>query len=211
MSRSCDMTTAMKLVLASASPRRQELLHQIGVQFRVVNHSIHEARRPGEPAAAFVRRMAQEKALDVLSRLAASEPEVVLGADTVVVLDDQVLGKPVDFEDALRMLGLLSGREHQVLSAVAVCDRHEMKVALSVTVVRFRAIEPGEIAAYWQTGEPVDKAGAYAAQGHGAVFVEHLQGSFTGVVGLPLFETAALLASFRVRSWLPEPETGGGG
>ncbi|MFM1896643.1 MAG: hypothetical protein RLZZ385_1717 [Pseudomonadota bacterium] len=200
------MSAERELLLASASPRRQELLRQIGVNFQLRNHQVEEIQQPGEAPRAFVSRMAREKALDVLSRTAADRPAVVLGADTAVVVDDEVLGKPRDAADGRRMLAMLSGRGHQVLSAVTLCDRDRCEEALSVTTVRFRPLDPEEILAYWQTGEPLDKAGAYAVQGYAAVFVEEIRGSFTGVVGLPLFETAALLGRFGLRCWQPHPD-----
>lgn len=189
------------LILASASPRRRDLLAQIGIPCRILNHRVDEAAQPGESPSALVQRLAREKALDVLSRTPAANAAVVLGADTVVVCDDQVLGKPRDGAEAMAMLAQLSDRVHRVYSAVTVCDHQRVADVLSVTEVRFRAITPVEAAAYWATGEPLDKAGGYAIQGLGAVFVAGLSGSFTGVVGLPLFETAALLRTFGVSCW----------
>lgn len=196
------------LILASASPRRRDLLAQIGIPCRILNHGIDEAAQPGEAPRALVQRLAREKALDVLSRTPAASAAVVLGADTVVVCDDQVLGKPRDGAEAMAMLAQLSDRVHQVYSAVTVCDHQRVADVLSVTEVRFRVITPAEAAAYWATGEPVDKAGGYAIQGLGAVFVAGLSGSFTGVVGLPLFETAELLRTFGVSCW-QGPAVGG--
>ncbi len=179
-----------RLVLASASPRRRELLAVLGVEFAVAPADIDESVRPGEAPQAYVRRMALEKAR---AGLRAAGNAVVLGADTSVVLDGRILGKPQDRDAALALLADLSGREHQVLSAVALVAADGETEALSATQVRFREITPAEAAAYWASGEPADKAGGYGIQGLGSVFVEALSGSYTGVVGLPLFETAGLL------------------
>lgn len=182
------------IYLASNSPRRRELLAQIAVRFRVIALSLDETPLPGEAPDDYVRRVALEKARAgrelVAGRSGSDLP--VLAADTAVVVDERVLGKPRDREDALAMLRLLSGRGHRVLSAVALVGADEA-VALSVSEVRFRSIGEAEARAYWETGEPADKAGGYAIQGLGALFVEHLSGSYSGVMGLPLFETAELL------------------
>jgi septum formation protein len=189
-----------RLVLASASPRRRLLLAQIGVPHRVVPADIDESRRDGEDVADCVLRLAQQKAQQVSARL--GEPSLpVLGADTAVVLDGDMLGKPRDREHALGMLSRLSGREHVVISAVALVRHGSASWRLSRSVVRFRQLTPADCAAYWETGEPIDKAGAYAIQGLGAVFVQALQGSYSGVMGLPLFETAALLTAAAVPMW----------
>jgi len=190
------------LLLASASPRRRELLAQLGVSFTVAPADIDEQVMPEEAPEAYVCRMAVSKALAGLARVAAAteaRQPIVLGADTTVVIDKQILGKPHDQEDALRMLALLSGRTHHVMSSVAVTDGERTETRTSITTVSFRDIRSGESAAYWASGEPCDKAGAYAVQGYGAVFVKELQGSYTGVVGLPLYETAELLAMFGCR------------
>lgn len=183
------------LCLASASPRRTELLRQLGVPHEVRPASIDESVRAGEPAEAYVRRMAVTKAGSVRSHLP------VLGADTSVIVDEDVLGKPGDLEAARAMLARLSGREHVVLSAVALANAGAVALRLSRTTVRFRVLARAEIDAYWGTGEPCDKAGSYAIQGFGSVFVESLSGSHSGVVGLPLFETAQLLAEAGVPVW----------
>lgn len=183
------------LCLASASPRRTELLRQLGVPHEVRPASIDESLRAGEPAEAYVRRMAVTKAGSVRSHLP------VLGADTSVIVDEDVLGKPGDLEAARAMLARLSGREHIVLSAVALAHAGAVALRLSRTTVRFRVLGSAEIDAYWATGEPGDKAGSYAIQGFGSVFVESLSGSHSGVVGLPLFETAQLLAEAGVPVW----------
>ena len=180
------------VVLASASPRRSELLHQIGVAHRVVPADIDESRAAGEAVEDCVQRLACSKALQVQQRLApAALP--VLGADTLVVVDDVMLGKPRDRDDAIRMLRRLSGRSHQVLSAVALAAHNGLRHQLSRSVVRLRSLSAQECAAYWDSGEPQGKAGAYAIQGLGAIFIEYLSGSYSGVMGLPLYETAQLL------------------
>lgn len=192
--------TAGHLVLASASPRRSLLLAQIGVPHRIVPADIDERRNAGEPIEQCVRRLAEQKAQQVYARL--HEPAVsVLGADTAVVVDGEMLGKPRDREDALAMLARLSARQHMVVSAVALVHHGSVSSRLSHSAVRFRALSPRECAAYWDSGEPRDKAGAYAIQGLGAVFVQALQGSYSGVMGLPLFETAALLTAAAVPMW----------
>jgi septum formation protein len=187
------------LCLASASPRRRALLAQIGVAHEVLPAEIDEARQPGEPPREYVLRLARAKALAVLAR----HPErPVLAADTAVVLGETVYGKPRDREDALAMLGTLGGRAHQVLTAVALATHAGLASALSESTVELRRLTEVECAAYWDTGEPEDKAGAYAIQGLGAVFVQCLQGSFSGVMGLPLYETAELLRAAGVPCWL---------
>ena len=189
------------IILASASPRRQELLAQIGVSFTVRSQDIDESVQAGESPDHYVLRMAQEKADSALSQFAAGQEdagEIVLAADTSVVLGDSVLGKPVDEADAVAMLQRLSGREHRVLSAVAVATGDERRCAVSESLVTFRAIGLDEAQRYYRSGEPVGKAGAYAIQGYGAVFVARIEGSYSGVMGLPLFETAGLLSDFSV-------------
>lgn len=194
------------ILLASASPRRQELLQQIGVPFQVVNHRIEEALLAGETPEAYVTRLAFEKAQSVLDHLPTEQNPVVLGADTAVVCEQTMLGKPADQADAMRMLRLLSGRKHQVFSSVALVSRQQREVALSTTEVEFRVLESEELESYWRSGEPRDKAGAYAIQGLAAVFVKSLNGSYSGVMGLPLYETAQLLNRFGVPCWQPPVE-----
>lgn len=186
------------LRLASVSPRRRELLTQIGVPHLVTGAHIDESVQAGERPHDYVQRMARTKAQTVREQ-DLSLP--VLGADTTVVLDGRVFGKPADRADALRMLGLLSGRTHEVLTAVALASTEGLAMRVSVSSVRFRSLATDEIAAYWETGEPHDKAGAYAIQGLGAVFIESLSGSFSGVMGLPLFETSELLRAAGVPCW----------
>ncbi|WP_342244181.1 Maf family protein [Pseudomonas sp. OTU5201] len=189
------------LYLASGSPRRRELLSQIGVPHITLIASIDETALPDEPANAYVERLAREKALAGLASLAETSAACVLGADTAVVLDGRILGKPVDRDDALAILEQLSGREHEVLTAVALAavDRCEARVVASR--VRFRPISRIEMETYWASGEPADKAGSYAIQGLGAVFVSRVEGSYSAVVGLPLLETAEMLAGFGIPCW----------
>jgi septum formation protein len=178
------------LCLASVSPRRRELLTQIGVRYLALAADIDETVRPGERPADYVARMARDKALVVRAR-GITLP--VLAADTTVVVDELICGKPRGEADCVAMLQRLSGRTHQVLTAVALAGVRGVAELLSVSAVRFRALSAAECVAYWRGGEPRDKAGGYAIQGHGAVFIEHLSGSYSGVMGLPLFETAQLL------------------
>jgi septum formation protein len=180
-----------ELHLASASPRRAEILRSIGVVFTAAGVDIDERRRANEAPEAMVVRLASEKAAAAKSKRSGA----VLAADTVVVVDADVLGKPARQDDALAMLARLSGRRHRVMTGVALHWGSSEHTALSVSEVTFRDIGPDEALAYWQSGEPGDKAGAYAIQGLGGVFVENISGSYTGVVGLPVFETVALLSA----------------
>jgi septum formation protein len=186
--------------LASASPRRSELLRQIGVPFTVRPAAIAEDPHAGEPPERYVVRLAAAKAEAIWTAAADARP--VLGADTAVVLDDEVLGKPRDAAEAGTMLERLSGRTHRVLTGVAVRYAGGLETRLSESEVRFRATTAAERLAYCATGEPFDKAGGYGIQGHAAVFIEELTGSYSGVVGLPLNETAALLERCGVVFWL---------
>jgi len=184
--------TNPRLILASASPRRKELLHQIGVDFRIVVADIEEIPEPDEKPDAFVLRMAREKALEVMARETPGLP--VLGSDTAVILDGRILGKPVDRNEAVAMLQSLSGRTHEVFSAVAVAvDHAEVYEVLNVTRVTFSKMELPWIETYCDTGDPMDKAGAYGVQGKAAEKISRIEGSFYGVMGLPLYETAQLL------------------
>lgn len=187
-----------RLYLASASPRRRELLAQLRLEALLLPQHLDESTRAGESPRDYVLRLAQEKA-----RAALQDPDYrlalpVLAADTTVVCDGQVLGKPRHLTDALDMLGRLSGRQHQVLTAVAVADRQRLVQACVATAVSFRQLDETEMLAYWHSGEPRDKAGSYAIQGLGALFVSRIEGSYSAVVGLPLFETVQLLAEFGV-------------
>lgn len=187
--------------LASASPRRRELLLQLGYRFVVLTAGIEERQGPTESGEDYVVRVAREKAAAGLAARPRGDRRPVLGADTEVLLGERVLGKPASREEGFAMLAQLSGRSHEVLCAVAVNDGTREHVALSRTRVSMRVLTPAEIAAYWETGEPCDKAGAYAIQGLAAAFVERIEGSYTGVVGLPLFETAELLRGFGIEGW----------
>lgn len=181
------------LFLASRSPRRAELLRTLGVAFRVLDVEVDETPRPGEPPADYVQRLACEKAR--AGRAAAGGGAApVLAADTTVVVDGAVLGKPADAADARRMLERLAGRAHEVFTGVALADaRGDLRCIVARTRVRFRALSPREIAAYAASGEPLDKAGAYGIQGLGGALVAGIDGSYSNVVGLPLAETVALL------------------
>lgn len=192
------MTT---LYLASASPRRRELLAQIGVSFVTRVQSIDETPLPAEAPAAYVERLALAKAQAVFTTLDDRHDAVVLGSDTAVVLDGRILGKPVDREDALATLAALSGREHQVLTAVALVSDSRAEARVVTSTVRFKPLDRTQLEAYWATGEPRDKAGSYGIQGLAAVFVSQMQGSYSAVVGLPLCETAELLAQFAIPCW----------
>lgn len=184
------------IYLASASPRRRELLDQLGVGYDVVIAPIDESRRAGEAPALYVSRMALEKARAGGARRSAGDVRPVLGADTAVVVNGAVLGKPRDREDALGMLRRLSGQTHHVYTGIALVDGEREATRLSVSAVSFRGLNEQECARYWESGEPAGKAGAYAIQGRGAMFVSRLEGSYSGVMGLPLFETAELLRDF---------------
>jgi septum formation protein len=189
------------IYLASGSPRRRELLQQIGVTFQVLGADLDETALPGEAPVAYVSRLAQAKATLGWERSRDSGGVPVLAADTAVVLEARILGKPADMNDAIAMLLQLSGRAHQVLTAVALRTAAGLQVKVSHSTVTFRTIDSSEARAYWETGEPSDKAGAYAIQGYAAVFISDLNGSYSGVMGLPLFETAALLEAAGVTCW----------
>ena len=189
------------IILASASARRSQLLHQIGVRHQVVAADIDESPRPGERPGDYVQRLAQDKAQAVVAMLHGRPDRPVLAADTTVVQGGRIFGKPADEAACVAMLGELAGRTHEVLTAIALCDGGQPRLALSTSDVTFRAIDADECRRYWASGEPVGKAGAYAVQGLGAVFVSRLEGSFSGVMGLPLYETAALLDAAGVRRW----------
>jgi len=193
------METALispRFVLASQSPRRKSLLTQLGYQFECMPANIDESVIEGESAKDYVSRLALEKAQCV----AIKQPEkaVVLGSDTTVVYQGEILGKPENVQDCVRILTVLSGTKHQVLTAVAVVCDQKSEVQVIKTDVLFKEISEAEILNYWQTGEPQDKAGAYGLQGIGGQFVISIQGSYSAVVGLPLYETVELLKSFNV-------------
>lgn len=197
MSSSCPVPL---LQLASASPRRRELLLQLGLTHVLLPQDIDESEQPGEAPIAYVRRLARAKARAALRDPGCREGLPVLAADTTVVCDGRILGKPQSLQDALGMLALLSGRAHEVHTAVALAWQGELHDALSSSEVWFRSIAREELLAYWHTGEPCDKAGAYAVQGLGAMFIERLCGSYSGVMGLPLHETVQLLRRFGIGS-----------
>ena len=186
------------LILASASPRRRELLSQAGVTFTVTAANINENLLPNEAAAAYVQRLAEEKAQAVWnanrSADTADDPLMVLGADTCVVCDSHILGKPTDTADARRMLALLSGRTHAVLTGLAVVTRTKVVRDVEITQVMFNQIDDAEIARYISSGEPLDKAGGYAIQGYAARWIPRIEGCYFNVVGLPIARTIALLA-----------------
>lgn len=190
---------AAPLYLASASPRRRELLQQLGVAFERLDAPIDESRRAGEVPELYVVRMALEKARAGCARRPAGDARPVLAADTAVVAGEHVLGKPRDRDDALAMLRRLSGITHHVYTAVALADATRERDRLCVSAVSFRATTEAERARYWESGEPADKAGGYAIQGRGAMFITRLDGSYSGVMGLPLYETAELLREFGYR------------
>ncbi|MGV8919135.1 MAG: Maf family protein [Pseudomonas sp.] len=192
------------LYLASGSPRRRELLTQIGVPFTAISADIDETPLPNETPSEYVERLARGKAeagmASILSH-GGSASACVLGADTAVVLDGRILGKPVDKADALAMLNALSGREHEVLTAIALLNGQRCEARVISSRVGFRPILIEEAQAYWASGEPQDKAGSYAIQGLAAIFVVGLHGSYSAVVGLPLCETAELLGRFGIPCW----------
>jgi len=188
------------LILASKSPRRVELLQQLGLKAHIISIDVDECVLPQEKPDEYVLRVSKEKARagwEILS------PEIrhlpVLAADTAVVLDEAILGKPTDYVDARRMWRMLSGVQHDVLSAVVVTQENKTECICQRSQVRMRDISEAEMQAYWNTGEPCDKAGAYGIQGIGALFIEHITGSYSGIMGLPLFETAQILKGFGVR------------
>ncbi len=180
-----------QIILASTSPRRRELLNQINVRHLVQTVEIDESPLPNELPENYVQRLALEKALACQQKFNPTLP--ILAADTTVVLDNQIMGKPLNEIDAFQMLNQLSGKTHHVLTAIALLG-NQQNVVISTTEVTFKTLTENEIRAYWQSGEPLDKAGSYAIQGKGSLFIERINGSFSGVMGLPLFETAQLLA-----------------
>lgn len=192
------MTFSDILYLASKSPRRRELLTQIGVVFSIIDVDVPEERAPDEAPLDYVSRLAADKA----RAGAILKPDApVLGADTIVVLGSTVLEKPANKTQAINMLTNLSGQTHQVMTAVSICRGSEQKTLCCETDVRFRAVSAAEAERYWNSGEPQDKAGGYGIQGLGGVFVEEIRGSYSAVVGLPLFETSQLLQLFRLPVW----------
>lgn len=199
------MTTEIQLYLASQSPRRRELLTQVGISFDVLPVEVDESVKKDETPEEYVIRLAKEKALTGWNT-ENSTHKPVLGSDTAVVIDGKILGKPKDTEDARRMLQLLSGKTHQVMTAVALASnsqnasKPELSSVLSVSEVSFKTLLPDEIADYLNSGESADKAGAYGIQGLAAAFITHLSGSYSGVMGLPLYETVKLLNNAGIRA-----------
>ncbi|HEC84856.1 MAG TPA: septum formation inhibitor Maf [Thioploca sp.] len=187
----------LMIYLASLSPRRCELLEQIKLNYQQVAITVTETLLFQEKPQNYVSRLALSKAR--AGRLAVSTPHPVLGADTVIVCDGQVFGKPVDKNAAKQMLRQLSGRCHQVMTAVALVTATIERVRLNISNVYFRQLSETDIQAYIATGEPLDKAGSYAIQGLGSVFIERIEGSYSGVMGLPLYETATLLAEIGMK------------
>jgi len=184
---------AADIILASASPRRAELLSQIGIDYQVQAVDIDESSLANETPEALVLRLAKEKSLAI-----KNTQKPVLGSDTLGVLDGELLVKPSNFKHAQTMLSNMSGRWHEILTAVAISYSDKTVVKLNRNRVLFRQLSNDEIQAYWQTGEPQDKAGAYAIQGLGAIFIERIEGSYSGIMGLPLFETSQLLKQFGI-------------
>jgi septum formation protein len=188
------MVMPVRLILASSSPRRRELLAQAGYTFAVEAADLDESRREGEEAGAYVKRLAEEKARVVLGRHSEDDDSlVVLGADTCVVCDGEILGKPADAADALRMLRMLSGRAHRVLTGVAAVTRAGMVSAVESTEVTFSEILEAELVAYCATSEPLDKAGAYGIQGYAARWIPRIDGCYFNVMGLPIARTVRLI------------------
>lgn len=185
------------LVLASASPRRAELLGQIGVRYRVCPVDIDESALHHEGPVEYVRRVAEQKGRVALERFGQSG-EVILAADTTVALDNEIFGKPVDQADFTNMMQRLSGVSHEVHTAVAVMSEHNAEYVLSTSQVHFASLSDRDILDYWRSGEPRDKAGGYGIQGLGARYVQSISGSYSGIVGLPLYETAEILARFGI-------------
>jgi len=199
--------TSIPLILASASPRRRELLAQAGFTFEVITADVPEIRKPGEDPIRFVTRLAREKAEAVLAREDIPPNALILGADTIVLLDEEVLGKPQDAADAARMLRLLSGRSHQVITGVCLAKGRERQRAAEVTFVRFITLSDEEIEAYVATGEPLDKAGAYAIQGRAGRWVPRIHGCYFNVVGLPLALVSSMIEAMQGAPPLPSRET----
>ena len=199
--------TSTPLILASASPRRRELLTQAGFTFEVAPADVPEVRKPGEDPIRFVTRLAREKAEAVLSREDIPPNALILGADTIVLLDEEVLGKPQDAADAAHMLRLLSGRTHQVITGVCLAKGRERQRAAEVTFVRFITLSDEEIEAYVATGEPMDKAGAYAIQGRAGRWVPRIHGCYFNVVGLPLALVSSMIEAMQEVPPLPSRET----
>lgn len=193
-------TAPPTLLLASASPRRRELLRQLRLDFSVLSPNIDESLKHGETVADYAYRMATEKARAAWQQANPKQATVLLSADTCGELDGELLAKPDDFSDAQRLLRRLSGRSHTIHCAFALFDGQRLQVRNVTSTVTFRPLNDDEIQRYWYSGEPCDKAGAYAIQGLGAQFVAHLDGSYSAVMGLPLFELSQALAAYNIRT-----------
>jgi len=193
------ISSPIQFYLASRSPRRVELLSQLAYTFETLSVDVCEQVKGGENPVEFVKRVATEKAQAGLEQM-KNKSLPVLGADTIVYCDDRIMGKPRDQEEAMHMLTALSGCAHRVYTAVAVCSALGCSVVLSESEVSMRKISTGEMSQYWLTGEPLDKAGGYAVQGLAAIFINNIRGSYSGIMGLPLFETAELLKDYNVVS-----------
>ena len=190
----------MTLILASASPRRKQLLEQIGVNFQVCPADIDETVLPGEAPETYVQRMSEQKALAILNS-DLEHGTVVIGSDTTVVCDQQIFGKPESEQDAIAILSRLSGRDHEVLSGICVMNTDQQHYGLSRTRVWFKPISIDQMHRYWLSGEPCDKAGSYGIQGFGSAFIDRIEGSFSGVMGLPLEVMTELLKPFNIEIW----------
>jgi septum formation protein len=195
-----------QIYLASRSPRRRELLDQIGVRYALVDVYVDESLHPDESPEDYVLRVALDKARRARAALPSQDPRPVLGADTAVVVRERILGKPRTREEAMEMLRLLSGCTHRVLTALALIAPDGERTDLCESRVTFRSLDEAEALRYWGTGEPRDKAGAYGIQGYGALFVAGINGSYSGVMGLPLFETGRLLGQVGIQT-IPSPDT----
>lgn len=191
-----------RICLASSSPRRQTLLKQLGIQFDVMVPDVNEAHITGESPEEYVIRLSRMKAQDVFRRRQQQglEQIPVLGADTAVILDGKILGKPKDGQNGKAMLKKLSGKAHEVMSAISLHYRRYQRSMLSVSKINFASLSDEDIVTYWETGEPADKAGAYAIQGHAAAFIKSIEGSYSGVVGLPLYELDQMLKEMELES-----------
>ncbi len=188
------------IYLASQSPRRSELLKQLGVRFEVRIADVDERYLPSESPEQYVKRLATDKANAIWHSLSEDSRRPVLGADTAVCIAGEILGKPTDKDEGIAMLRSLSGQQHEVMSGIAVVGEI-YSVCVNVSQVSFRALSDAEIEAYWETGEPQGKAGGYAIQGYAATFISELHGSYSGVMGLPLYETAKLLSEHNIPIW----------
>lgn len=194
-----SILAAVKLILASQSPRRSQLLQQLGFHFDIHAADIDEARFESELPEAYVERMCRQKAQTIYERSVCSGEHAILSADTTVVFADECLGKPVDQAQAMSMLRTLSGRQHRVITGICLYYKNNFNFVLNCSEVSFREISDQEISTYWRSGEPADKAGSYAIQGYGGSFVERLEGDYSAVVGLPLWDTLSLLRSVGIQ------------